>query len=77
MDMKTRITAPSARISMTMRQANEASGLSVRMLYTLIAQGGLASVKVGKRRLVIAKSLEDLLLGKVQRQSSTEPRDGH
>lgn len=64
-----------AKISMTMRQANEASGLSVRMLYTLIAQGRLASVKVGKRRLVIAKSLEELLLGKPQRQSHTEARD--
>jgi excisionase family DNA binding protein len=53
-----------ARLSMTMQQAHEATGLSVRKLYGLIAERKLKSVTVGRRRLIIARSLEELLLGK-------------
>jgi excisionase family DNA binding protein len=52
------------RITVTLKQATEASGLSVRKLYGLIAEGKLKSVTVGRRRLVLYKSLEELLLGK-------------
>lgn len=49
------------KISVTMKQASEATGLSVRKLYDLIAADKLKSVTVGRRRLVIAKSLEELI----------------
>jgi excisionase family DNA binding protein len=50
-----------AALSLTLRQASEVTGLSVRKLYELIGEGKLASVTVGRRRLVIAKSLEELI----------------
>jgi excisionase family DNA binding protein len=52
------------KITGTMRQASEASGLSIRKLYDLIARGKLKSVKVGRRRLINWRSLEEHLLGK-------------
>jgi len=48
-------------ITVTIKGAAEQTGLSVRMLYELIAKGKLKSVKVGKRRLVNVKSLEQLV----------------
>jgi excisionase family DNA binding protein len=57
------------KISLTMKVASETSGLSVRKLYDLIGEKKLQSVKVGRRRLVIARSLEELLLGKAQKQT--------
>jgi len=51
----------STKISMTMRQASEASGLSIRKLYDLIAAGKLKSVTVGRRRLILYRSLEELI----------------
>jgi excisionase family DNA binding protein len=50
-----------------MRAASDVSGLSVRTLYNLIGQKKLQSVTVGRRRLIVAKSLEECLLGKVGR----------
>ena len=47
------------RISLTLKQASEASGLSIRKLYDLIAQGKLKSTTVGRRRLILYKSLEE------------------
>ena len=54
------------KISITLRQASKVSGLSVRKLYDLIAAGRLKSVTVGRRRLVLYKSLEELLNSKGQ-----------
>ena len=54
------------KISITLRQASKVSGLRVRKLYDLIAAGRLKSVTVGRRRLVLYKSLEELLNGKGQ-----------
>jgi len=62
-------------LTYTMKDASRESGLSVRMLYTLIAEKKLESTRVGRRRLVIAKSLAELLLGKAQGQTR-EVRDG-
>lgn len=53
------------KISLTLKQASETSGLSVRKLYDLIAEKKLQSVTVGRRRLILYKSLEELLIGKV------------
>jgi len=55
------MTAKIARLSMTMQQAHEATGLSVRKLYGLIAEQRLKSVGIGRRCLILVKSLEDLL----------------
>jgi excisionase family DNA binding protein len=55
------MTTKIARLSMTMQQAHEATGLSVRKLYGLIAERRLKSVTIGRRRLILVKSLEDLL----------------
>jgi excisionase family DNA binding protein len=49
------------KLSMTLKQAREATGLSVRTLYNLISAGKLQSVRVGRRRLILAKSLEELI----------------
>lgn len=46
---------------MTIRQSREATGLSQRTLYDLITKGKLKSVKVGRRRLILYQSLEELL----------------
>jgi predicted site-specific integrase-resolvase len=56
-------------ITLTLRDAAKESGLSIRTLYTLIGQGKLKSTTIGRRRLEIAKSLEELLLGKPQGQT--------
>ena len=45
------------RISCTVRQATEATGLSTRKVWSMIGTGELASVKVGKRRLIVWESL--------------------
>ena len=49
------------KLSVTLKQASEVSGLSIRKLYDLIAEGKLKSVRVGRRRLVLYKSLEELI----------------
>jgi excisionase family DNA binding protein len=73
-------------ITRTMRQASEASGLSIRKLYDMIAKGTLKSVKVGRRRLIVWRSLQEALLGKAaierpnpsppKRASENTPQDG-
>jgi len=57
------------KISLTLKQATEISGLSIRKLYDLMAKDKLKSVTVGRRRLIIYKSLEELLLGKRPKQT--------
>ena len=49
------------KLSVTLKQASEVSGLSIRKLYDLIAEGKLKSVRVGRRRLVLYRSLEELI----------------
>jgi len=48
-------------MSMTLRDAVRESGLSERTLYQLIANGDLQSTVVGRRRLIITKSLEKVI----------------
>jgi hypothetical protein len=50
------------KLTGTMKEATAASGLSRRHQYSLMGSGELASVKVGKRRLIVWESLEKLLL---------------
>jgi excisionase family DNA binding protein len=58
------------RLSGTLKQATEASGLSTRKLYDLIASGNLESTTVGRRRLIIWESLEKLLLRRDKREAA-------
>lgn len=52
----------SSKMSYTLREAAQTTGLSVRFLCYAIADGRLKSVKVGGRRLVLARHLEDFII---------------
>ena len=45
------------KILCTKRDAAQSAGLSVRTIENLIAQGSLASRKIGRRRMVVIASL--------------------
>jgi excisionase family DNA binding protein len=51
-------------ITYSLKRAAEETGLSQRTLQYAIERGELASVLVGRRRLIPVKSLEDFLLHK-------------
>ncbi len=48
-------------ITLTLKRASDESGLSVRTLHDAIAQGRVKTVRVGKRRLIPVRALEDFL----------------
>jgi excisionase family DNA binding protein len=50
-------------IALTMKAAESESGLSRRKLYELIAEGKLQSRTVGRRRLIVYKSLVEVIMG--------------
>lgn len=49
------------RLSYTVQGFCEATGLGTSKTYQLIAEGRLRTVKVGKRRLILAESVRALL----------------
>lgn len=49
------------RLSVTVREACEMSGLGVTTLYKKMSEGALDTVKVGRRRLIKVASLEAML----------------
>jgi excisionase family DNA binding protein len=49
------------RLAFSIREAEQASGLSRATLYRLIASGRLMTLKIGARRLVTVGALEALL----------------
>ena len=51
-------------ITYTLKKAAEESGLSVRTLQYAIDRGELESLRIGRRRLIPARSLEEFLLRK-------------
>lgn len=53
-------------ITYTLQKAAEESSLSMRTLQYAIARGDLESLRVGRRRLIPARSLEEFLLQKVR-----------
>ena len=53
----------SQRIACTISDAKTASGLGATIIYELIKDGTLESVKVGRRRLIVVRSLRRLLEG--------------
>ena len=50
-------------ITVTVPVTREITGLGNTTVWELIRVGKLQTIKIGKRRLVIYKSIEDLLLG--------------
>jgi excisionase family DNA binding protein len=51
-----------AKLSYTLKEAAQSTGLSQRFLCYAIADGRLKSVKVGGRRLILARHLEDFIV---------------
>ena len=51
-------------ITLTIQKAAQESGLAVRTIYKLLAEARLKSVRVGRRRLILWRSLQDLLSGR-------------
>lgn len=49
------------KLSYTLKEAAQSTGLSQRFLSYAIADGRLKSVKVGSRRLILARHLEDFI----------------
>jgi excisionase family DNA binding protein len=50
------------KLSYTIKEAAQSTGLSQRFLWYAIAEGRLKSVKVGGRRLILARHLDDFLI---------------
>ena len=50
------------KLSYTLKEAAQSTGLSQRFLSYAIADGRLKSVKVGGRRLILARHLEDFII---------------
>jgi len=59
-------------IALTMKDASHESGLSVRTLYQLIGAGNLQSTTVGRRRLVLVKSLTEVVTHGVRVERPTK-----
>lgn len=49
------------RLTMSIRDAMSATGIGKTSIYSLIADGSLRSVKIGKRRLLICESLYEFI----------------
>lgn len=52
---------PPKPLAYTVKDACRLTGLGATMVYLLISQGRLRAVTIGRRRLVLAKSIEELL----------------
>lgn len=49
------------KLSYTINEATEAVGLGRTTIYKLIAQGRLTAIKIGRRTLISAASLDELI----------------
>ena len=58
---KPRRLPPPKPLAMTIDDASRITGLGKTMLYLLISQGKLRTVAIGRRRLVLYASIEELL----------------
>lgn len=50
------------KLTYSIAEAKQATGLSRSTIYNLLQQGRLVSIKVGRRRLITALSLSSLLV---------------
>ena len=57
-------TAPPKPLTVSPKAAAALTGLSLRTVWTHILNGTLRSVVIGRRRLIVYASLEQLLFGK-------------
>lgn len=73
-ERKRRASDATGLISLSMRQAEEASGLSRRTLYERISAGELESVTVGRKRLILTDSLRKMITGSPARATVTPTR---
>ena len=62
------------RLSVTVQQAIELTGLGQNTIYDLISEGTLASTKIGGRRLILYPSLMDLIKQGVKATPRTKRR---
>ena len=60
------------KISVSAQEASHLSGLSRSTLYSLMKDGQLPFVKIGARRLIMVKDLDDLLGGSRQPRPMSE-----
>jgi excisionase family DNA binding protein len=54
-------TMPALSLAMSVDDASRALGLGRTKIYGLIAEGKLLCVKIGRRRLILRTSLDELL----------------
>jgi excisionase family DNA binding protein len=59
--MSDQTAVPKKPITVTVKTAREITGLGNTTIYDLIKQGKLETCKVGRRRLIVFKSLESLV----------------
>ena len=62
----------SPKLSFTIEQAIDATGLNRSAIYRAMTTGEIRSFKVGKRRMVSARALQDYIAAK--EQDSAPPR---
>jgi excisionase family DNA binding protein len=58
------------RLTCTIKEACEVTGLGRTKIYELIGEGHLTTTTIGRRRLVVVRSLLSLLEPKLQRERS-------
>lgn len=63
-------TTPGAPLLMTVEEAADLLRLGRTRMYELVMSGQIVSVKVGRRRLIPRKSLEDFVDGLIDEQVS-------
>jgi excisionase family DNA binding protein len=50
-----------SRLTMSITDAMSVTGIGKTMLYSLLSDGSLRSIKLGKKRLIIVESLHELI----------------
>jgi excisionase family DNA binding protein len=71
---QSRVEEAQVALTYTMKNASAQTGLSVRKLYDEISAGRLKSATVGRRRLVDAESLKQLVTQGVPCNAPREPQ---
>lgn len=64
--------APSPKLSYTVDEATAATGFARRRIYSLINDGSLTTFKSGRRRMISARALDDLIT-RLEREAT--PKD--
>jgi len=68
-------TKETERLTMTVKEAGEALGISRATAYLLARTGGIPVIRLGERRLVVPKAqLQKMLEGRNNDHNSFEPK---